>query len=56
MVILTGFGNPLLDITVHIQDDSLLQKYKLQEDGQKPIDADGMKQLLEDIAGYVGLQ
>lgn len=50
MVILTGFGNPLLDITVHIQDDSLLQKFKLQEDGQSEIEEAGMKQLLEDIS------
>ncbi|KAF2897382.1 hypothetical protein ILUMI_08796 [Ignelater luminosus] len=50
MVLIAGFGNPLLDITVKIPDDTLLNKYNLNEDDQKEISADKIKSLLEDIS------
>lgn len=50
MVLIAGFGNPLLDITVKIPDDTLLNKYNLNEDDQKEISADKIKSLLKDIS------
>lgn len=47
---LAGFGNPLLDITVKIQDDKLLRKYNLNKDDQKEILVEEMNHLLNDIA------
>ncbi|KAJ8926004.1 hypothetical protein NQ315_009859 [Exocentrus adspersus] len=46
------FGNPLLDTTVFLQDNFLLDKYNLKEDDQKEITSDEMKRLSEDISGY----
>lgn len=47
---LAGFGNPLLDITVQIQNDSILKKYNLNRDDQKEITIEEMNKLLNDIA------
>lgn len=47
---LAGFGNPLLDITVKIKDDTLLRKYNLNSDDQKEIPLEEMNNLLKDIA------
>lgn len=47
--ILAGFGNPLLDITVKIHNDELLKKYNLNNDDQKEISIEEMKNLLKDI-------
>lgn len=44
-----GFGNPLLDTIVKLEDNSLLQKYNLEEDGQKEVSKSDMKALVEDI-------
>lgn len=48
--VLAGFGNPLLDITVKIEDDKLLKKYNLNRDDQKEISVKEMNSLLNDIA------
>lgn len=52
LCILAGFGNPLLDITVEIQDDKLLKKYNLNPDDQKEIEIEQMNNLLKDITQY----
>lgn len=49
MVILAGFGNPLLDLTVKVGCRQLLQKYNLKEDDQCEIDEVVMTSLLKDI-------
>lgn len=53
MFIVAGFGNPLLDITVNIDNDELLKKYKLNEDDQKEISDDEIKSLYNDICTLV---
>lgn len=50
MVRITGFGNPLLDITVKIPDNSLVEKYNLNADDQKEITDTKIKELLKDIS------
>lgn len=52
--VLAGFGNPLLDITVKIDDDKLLKKYKLNSDDQKEIPVQEMNKLLQDVSQYKG--
>lgn len=50
MVVVVGFGNPLVDVTVKIPDATLLDKYNLNEDDQKEIRPNRMKSLLQDIS------
>ncbi|KAG5890914.1 hypothetical protein JTB14_024911 [Gonioctena quinquepunctata] len=50
---IAAFGNPLLDTTIFIEDDHLLKKYNLQEDGQKEITKSQMENLTSDISGYI---
>ncbi|XP_022911808.1 adenosine kinase-like [Onthophagus taurus] len=52
MAIVAGFGNPLLDITIKIHDDKLLQKYNLKIDDQSQIKENEMKNLLQDIKDF----
>lgn len=52
--VLAGFGNPLLDVTVKIDDDKLLKKYKLNSDDQKEIPVQEMNSLLQDVSQYKG--
>ncbi|CAH1163651.1 unnamed protein product [Phaedon cochleariae] len=47
-----AFGNPLLDTTVFINDSYLLNKYNLQDDGQKEIGLEEMERLSSDIKSY----
>lgn len=42
------FGNPLLDITVQISDDELLQKYGLEANGQKEVSLEKLGKLIGD--------
>jgi hypothetical protein len=42
------FGNPLLDITVQINDDELLQKYNLETNGQKEVSLEKLGKLIGD--------
>lgn len=42
------FGNPLLDITLTITDDSLLQKYNLEKNGQKEVSLEKLHKLIND--------
>lgn len=53
MFIVAGFGNPLLDITVNIDNDELLKKYKLNEDDQTELPVDEIKSLYNDICKLV---
>ncbi|XP_060526592.1 adenosine kinase-like [Cylas formicarius] len=46
-----GFGNPLLDISVFLNDDYLLKKYSLKKDDQKEICKSDMISLYKDIQG-----
>lgn len=50
MFVIAGFGNPLLDISVKIKNNYLLEKYKVDEDDQIEISSEGMKSLYEDIS------
>lgn len=52
MVVIAGFGNPLLDIIVTTNCKQLLQKYNLKEDDQKEVDDITMQSLLQDIKKY----
>lgn len=48
------FGNPLLDITVQIKNDELLQKYNLEKNGQKEVPLEMLGKLIGDAkARYV---
>lgn len=48
------FGNPLLDITVQINDDELLKKYSLEKNGQKEVSLELLSKLIGDAkARYV---
>lgn len=51
-MILAGFGNPLLDLTVKIENDDLLKQYNLNRDDQKEISSEQMGELLKDISKY----
>lgn len=42
------FGNPLLDITVQIKNDELLEKYSLEKNGQKEVSLDKLAKLISD--------
>jgi hypothetical protein len=42
------FGNPLLDITVQINDDELLHKYGLEANGQKEVSLEKLGKLIGD--------
>ena len=42
------FGNPLLDITLTITDDTLLQKYNLEKNGQKEVSLEKLHKLIND--------
>ncbi|CAG9863172.1 unnamed protein product [Phyllotreta striolata] len=46
---LVVFGNPLLDTIVFINDNSLLDKYNLEKDGQKELSSEEMKRITEDV-------
>lgn len=50
MIVLAGFGNPLLDVTVKIDNDGLLKKYSLNRDDQKEIPLQEMQNLLKDVS------
>ncbi|XP_018329140.1 adenosine kinase [Agrilus planipennis] len=52
MVKIGGFGNPLLDISVKLNTNDLLNKYNLLEDEQSEFDSQKMKSLLNDIKKY----
>lgn len=53
MVVVGGFGNPLIDITVKITNDDLLRKYNLKENTQKEITEQDMKFLISDVSQLV---
>jgi hypothetical protein len=42
------FGNPLLDLTVQIDDNELLRKYNLEENGQTEVSLDKLNSLFND--------
>lgn len=42
------FGNPLLDITVQINDDELLNKYNLERNGQMEVPFEKLAKLIGD--------
>lgn len=48
------FGNPLLDVTVQIKDDELLQKYQLEVNGQKEVPLDELGKLISDAKARYG--
>jgi len=48
------FGNPLLDVTVRIQDDELLRKYSLEKNGQKEVSVDKLRRLIDDARARYG--
>ncbi|XP_031342079.1 adenosine kinase 2-like isoform X2 [Photinus pyralis] len=50
MVIIVGFGNPLLDIIVQLDDDTILQKYNIREDYEKEETANVIRLLLKDVS------
>lgn len=52
MFTLVGFGNPLLDICLNVNNNDLLIKYNLQPDDQKEITKDEMKHILDDITRF----
>ncbi|KAJ8935430.1 hypothetical protein NQ314_012850 [Rhamnusium bicolor] len=47
-----AFGNPLLDTTIFVRGNSLLDKYNLKEDGQMEVTENEMKSISEEISGY----
>lgn len=53
MKTIIAFGNPLLDITVNINNNLLLTKYDLKPDGAKEVEKHVMANLLKDIEQYV---
>lgn len=42
------FGNPLLDISVTISDDELLEKYSLEKNGQTEVSLEKLGKLIGD--------
>ncbi|KAJ8971814.1 hypothetical protein NQ317_004844 [Molorchus minor] len=52
MKTIVAFGNPLLDTTVFVDDNLLLNKYNLKEDGQKEITKEEMQRICKDISSY----
>ena len=48
-MIIAGFGNPLLDITVKVDNNDILEKYNLKRDDQIEFDFNHIKLLLNDI-------
>lgn len=42
------FGNPLLDITVQVKNNELLQKYNLEKNGQKEVPLEMLGKLIGD--------
>lgn len=49
------FGNPLLDVTVQVQDDELLRKYGLEKNGQKEVSVEKLQKLFEDARARYNL-
>lgn len=41
-----AFGNPLLDISVELEDDSLLREFKLKPDDQQELPMDDLMQII----------
>ncbi|KAJ8949240.1 hypothetical protein NQ318_022753 [Aromia moschata] len=52
MKTVVAFGNPLLDTTLLVKDDFLLNKYNLKEDDQKEITKNEMQNICNDIISY----
>lgn len=50
MVLIAGFGNPLLDVIIHLDDNNILKKYNLKEDGEKEISKNEMKTIIDDLS------
>ncbi|CAH0552176.1 unnamed protein product [Brassicogethes aeneus] len=50
MKTLVGFGNPLLDTIVNLNNNDLLDKYGLEADGQKEVDEVVMQSIFNDIS------
>lgn len=48
------FGNPLLDVTVQIEDDELLKKYCLDPNGQKEVSFEKLSKLIGDAKARYG--
>lgn len=44
------FGNPLLDIGVTVEDESILEKYGLPVDGEMELEEEKIQALLADLA------
>lgn len=44
-----AFGNPLLDVVSTIQDDNLLEKYKLKVDSELELPEEIIQQILADL-------
>lgn len=44
-----AFGNPLLDVVSNIQDDNLLEKYKLKVDSEIELSEDIIQEILADL-------
>lgn len=42
------FGNPLLDVTIQINDDDLLKKYEIEKNGQAEVPLDKLSNLFND--------
>jgi hypothetical protein len=48
------FGNPLLDVTINIEDEDLLKKYNLDRNGQAEVPLEKLQLLFNDArARYV---
>ncbi|XP_015120230.1 adenosine kinase 2 [Diachasma alloeum] len=43
------FGNPLLDIVVTLEDESILEKYQLPVDGEVELEEDKIQEILADL-------
>nr|CAH7714579.1 unnamed protein product [Callosobruchus chinensis] len=52
MKTVVAFGNPLLDITVQIKDNSLLRKYDLEEGLAKEVSEKEMNDLLNTVSSF----
>lgn len=45
-----AFGNPLLDIIVHLDNDEILNKFNLKVDGQQEVSQEKIQEILAEIS------
>ncbi|KAF5275369.1 hypothetical protein FQA39_LY06826 [Lamprigera yunnana] len=50
MVLITGIGNPLLDVIVNLCDNEVLKKYNLKEDEEKETSIENIKLIIDDLS------